>query len=63
MVLRVVGSGYYFAYSKNFSYIQKKAKRLRSTPPPIVLKSKRSDDARLSGDQYVEARAEAEDGG
>lgn len=63
MVLRVVGSGYYFAYSKNFSYIQTKSKRLRSTPPPIILKSKRSDDARLSGDAYTEARAEAEDGG
>ena len=32
MVLRVAGSGYYFAYSKNFSYIQKKSKRLRSDP-------------------------------
>lgn len=63
MVLRVVGSGYYFAYSKNFSYIQKKSKRLRSTPPPIILKSKRSDDARLSPDAYTDARAEAEDGG
>ena len=63
MVLRVVGSGYYFAYSKNFSYIQKKSKRLRKAPPPIMLKSKRSDDARLSPDAYVEARANAEDGG
>jgi len=63
MVLRVAGSGYYFAYSKNFSYIQKKSKRLRSTPPPIVLKSHRSDDARLSPEAYVEARANAEDGG
>ena len=63
MVLRVVGSGYYFAYSKNFSYIQKKSKRLRKAPPPIILKSKRSDDARLSPDAYVEARANAEDGG
>lgn len=63
MVLRVADSGTYFAYSKNFSYIQKKSKRLRSTPPPIILKSKRSDDARLSPDAYTEARAEAEDGG
>lgn len=63
MVLRVVGSGYYFAYSKNFSYIQKKSKRLKTTPPPIILKSKRSDDARLSPDAYTDARAEAEDGG
>ena len=63
MVLRITGSGYYFAYSKNFSYIQKKSKRLRSTPPPIVLKSHRSDDARLSPDAYVEARANAVDGG
>lgn len=62
MVLRVVGTGYYNAYSSNFSYIQKKSKRLRSTPPPIVLKSKRND-SRLSGDRYVESRAEAEDGG
>jgi phosphatidylserine/phosphatidylglycerophosphate/cardiolipin synthase-like enzyme len=63
MVLRVVGSGYYFAYSKNFSYIQKKSKRLRKTPPPIILKSKRSDDARLSPDQYTDQRAELGDGG
>jgi phosphatidylserine/phosphatidylglycerophosphate/cardiolipin synthase-like enzyme len=63
MVLRVAGSGYYFAYSKNFSYIQTKSKRLRSAPPPIVLKSHRSDDARLSPEAYVEARANAEDGG
>ena len=63
MVLRVVGSGYYFAYSKNFSYIQTKSKRLKSTPPPIILKSKRKDDARLSPDAYTDARAEAEDGG
>lgn len=63
LVLRIADSGTYFAYSKNFSYIQTKSKRLRSTPPPIILKSKRKDDARLSPDAYTEARAEAEDGG
>lgn len=63
MILRVVGTGYYFAYSKNFSYIQSKSKRLRSTPPPIILKSKRDDARGLSGDRYVEKMAEMEDGG
>ena len=65
MVLRVLGSTNYFAYSKNFSYIQKKSKRLRSTPPPIILKSKRSDDgiSLNSGGDYASQRAEMEDGG
>ncbi|MFT4167033.1 MAG: phospholipase D-like domain-containing protein [Microlunatus sp.] len=66
MVLRVIGSTNYFAYSKNFTYIQKKSKRLRSTPPPIHLKSKRSDDGislETSSDDYAAQRAEMEDGG
>lgn len=65
MVLRVISSPQYFAYSKNFTYIQKKSKRLRSTPPPIVLKSKRSDDgiSLKSGGDYASQRAEMEDGG
>ena len=66
MVLRVKSSSQYFAYSKNFTYIQKKSKRLRSTPPPIILKSKRSDDGislnGLNGD-HAEQMAEMEDGG
>jgi hypothetical protein len=63
MVLRIKDGGTYFAYSKMFSYIQKKSKRLKKTPPPIILKSKRSDDARLSPDQYTDQRAELGDGG
>ncbi|GAA3694139.1 hypothetical protein GCM10022204_07380 [Microlunatus aurantiacus] len=63
MVLRVVGTGYYNAYSANFSYIQKKSKRLRSTPPPIVLKSKREDARSLTPDQNVERQAELNEGG
>ena len=67
MVLQVTSSSQYFAYSKNFTYIQKKSKRLRSTPPPIVLKSKRSDDGislnSAAGGDYASQRAEMEDGG
>jgi hypothetical protein len=63
MVLRVAGSNYYFAYSNAFSYIQKKSKRLRSTPPPIVLKSKREDARSLTPDQNVERQAELNEGG
>jgi phosphatidylserine/phosphatidylglycerophosphate/cardiolipin synthase-like enzyme len=63
MVLRVAGSNYYFAYSNAFSYIQKKSKRLHSTPPPIVLKSKREDARSLTPDQNVERQAELNEGG
>lgn len=63
IVLRIADSRTYFAYSKNLSYVQKKSKRLRSTPPPIKLKSKRHDGRALTADQYVEQRANAEDGG
>ena len=63
MILRVVGTGYYNAYSANFSYIQGKSKRLRSTPPPIVLKSKREDARALSPEQNVTRQAELNEGG
>jgi hypothetical protein len=64
MVLRIVDSGTYFAYSKNFSYIQAHyAKRLRKTPPPIVLKSKRNDARVLTPEQNVERQAELGEGG
>ena len=64
MVLRITDSPTYFAYSNNFSYIEKKSKRLRSTPPPIILKSHRSDDGlSLTPDQHAEHQAEMEDGG
>ncbi len=63
MILRVVGTGYYNIYSSNFSYIQKKSKRLRKTPPPIVLKSKRQDARTLTPEQNVERQAELNEGG
>ncbi|HEY5848960.1 MAG TPA: phospholipase D-like domain-containing protein [Microlunatus sp.] len=63
MILRVVGTGYYNIYSSNFSYIQKKSKRLRKTPPPIVLKSKRQDARSLTPEQNVERQAELNEGG
>jgi phosphatidylserine/phosphatidylglycerophosphate/cardiolipin synthase-like enzyme len=64
LILRVVDSGTYFAYSKNFSYIQKHyAKRLKKTPPPIVLKSKREDARSLSPEQNVTRQAELNEGG
>ena len=63
MILRVVGTNYYSAYSTNFSYIQKKSKRLRSTPPPIVLKSKREDARTLTPEQNVTRQAELNEGG
>jgi phosphatidylserine/phosphatidylglycerophosphate/cardiolipin synthase-like enzyme len=64
MILRIVDSGTYFAYSKNFSYIQAHyAKRLRKTPPPIVLKSKRNDARVLTPEQNVERQAELNEGG
>ena len=63
MILRVVGTGYYNVYSSNFSYIQKKSKRLKKTPPPIVLKSKREDARSLSPEQNVTRQAEHTDGG
>ena len=63
MVLRIEGTGYYNAYSSNFSYIQKKSKRLRKTPPPIVLKSKREDARTLTPEQNVERQAELNEGG
>jgi len=63
MILRVAGTGYYNAYSSNFSYIQKKSKRLRKTPPPIVLKSKRQDARTLTPEQNVERQAELSEGG
>ena len=60
MILRVVGTGYYFAYSRNFSYIQTKSKRLRKTPPPIVLKSKRRrrPDADAGAERRASGRAQ-----
>ncbi len=63
MILRVVGTGYYNIYSSNFSYIQKKSKRLRTTPPPIILKSKRADARTLTPEQNVERQAELNEGG
>jgi len=63
MILRVAGTGYYRAYSSNFSYIQKKSKRLRKTPPPIVLKSKRNDARTLTPEQNVTRQAELNEGG
>ena len=63
MILRVVGTGYYNIYSSNFSYIQKKSKRLRKTPPPIVLKSKREDARSLTPEQNVTRQAELNEGG
>jgi phosphatidylserine/phosphatidylglycerophosphate/cardiolipin synthase-like enzyme len=65
MILRVVSSKHYFAYSKNFTYIQKHyAKRLRKTPPPIILKSKRDDGVRkLSPDAHTSQMAERETDG
>jgi phosphatidylserine/phosphatidylglycerophosphate/cardiolipin synthase-like enzyme len=63
MILRVAGTNYYNAYNTNFSYIQKKSKRLRKTPPPIVLKSKREDARTLTPEQNVERQAELNEGG
>ena len=63
MILRVLGTGYYNIYSSNFSYIQKKSKRLRKTPPPIILKSKRQDARTLTPEQNVERQAELNEGG
>ncbi len=64
LILRIVDSGTYFAYSRNLSYIQAHyAKRLRKTPPPIVLKSHRDDARGMTPDQYAERQAELSDGG
>jgi hypothetical protein len=63
MILRVVGTNYYNAYNTNFSYIQTKSKRLRKTPPPIILKSHRADARTLTPEQNVERQAELNEGG
>jgi phosphatidylserine/phosphatidylglycerophosphate/cardiolipin synthase-like enzyme len=48
MILRVMDAGTYNAYSSNFSYLQRWAKRLTKMPPRIVLRSSPHADRRAA---------------